>query len=124
MQILVVDDDNDLREIISVVLEAEGHEVRSAMDGIAALAELQRGGRPSLILLDMMMPRLDGEGFMRALRSDPSLADVPVVILTAHPGAREKATALGAAGCLHKPVELGELVATVQQARYAPEARP
>jgi CheY-like chemotaxis protein len=125
MQILVVDDDKDLREIISDVLAAEGHEVRVAADGIAALAEL-RNGRPSLILLDMMMPRLDGEGFMRSLRTDPSLADVPVVILTAHPRAREKAAALGAAGCLLKPVELTELLATVEHARQAvgpPQAR-
>ena len=124
MQILVIDDDNDLREIISVVLAAEGHEVRAAVDGVAALAELRRGDRPSLILLDMMMPRLDGEGFMRALRTDPSLADVPVVILTAHPGARQEATAMGAAGCLLKPVELAELLATVEHARHAPGAHP
>lgn len=119
MRILVVDDDNDLREILSVVLAAEGYEVRAAVDGVAALAELRRDGRPSLILLDMMMPRLDGEAFMRALRTDPGLADIPVVILTAHPGARKKATALGAVGCLVKPVELGELLATVEHARHA-----
>lgn len=123
MAILVVDDDNDLREIISMLLAAEGHEVRGAVDGLAALAELQRGCHPSLILLDMMMPRLDGEGFMRALRSNPSLADVPVVILTAHPGAREKAAALGAAGCLVKPVELADLLATVERARREPAPR-
>ncbi len=124
MRILVVDDDNDFREILSAVLAAEGHEVRGAVDGVAALEELQLGGRPSLILLDMMMPRLDGEGFMRALRSDPGLADIPVVIVTAHPGAREKAAALGAAGCLLKPVELGDLVATVERTGRSPEPRP
>jgi CheY-like chemotaxis protein len=123
MQILVVDDDSDLREIISMVLAAEGHEVRAAVDGFAALAEL-RCRRPSLILLDMMMPGLDGEGFLKALRTDPSQADVPVVILTAHPGARERATALGAAGCLVKPVELAELLATVERARHVPGPRP
>jgi CheY-like chemotaxis protein len=93
------------------------------VDGLAALTALQRQGRPSLILLDMMMPRLDGEGFMRALRSDPRFADVPVVILTAHPGAQGKAAALGAAGCLLKPVELAELLATVEQAQRGPEPR-
>jgi len=127
MQILVIDDDNDTREIISVVLSAEGHEVRGARDGLMALAELQRGGRPSLILLDMMMPRLDGEGFMKALRSDPSLADIPVVILTAHPAARKKAAELGAAGCLLKPVELVDLVdliTSVERTQLGPTARP
>ncbi len=116
MQILVIDDDSDVREIVAVVLAADGHEVRCAADGVAALEELHRGGPPSLILVDMMMPRLDGEGFVRALRSDPTLAEIPVVILTAHTGARDKAAALGAAGCLVKPVELGELLATVEHA--------
>jgi CheY-like chemotaxis protein len=124
MRILVIDDDKDTRETISFVLAAEGHEVRGAMDGVAALSELQHRGRPSLILLDMMMPRLDGEGFMEALRSDPSLADIPVVMLTAHPAARKKAAELGAAGCLQKPVELVELLATVEQVRSRFEAHP
>ena len=127
MRILVIDDDNDTREIISEVLAAEGHEVRGAGDGVTALAELRHGGRPSLILLDMMMPRLDGEGFMKALRSDPSLADIPVVILTAHPAARKKAAELGAAGCLLKPVELVDLVdliTSVERTQLGPTARP
>jgi CheY-like chemotaxis protein len=117
MRILVIDDDNDIREIISAVLAAEGHEVVGAVDGVAALDHLQRDGRPSLILLDMMMPRLDGEGFIKAMRSDPNLADIPVVILTAHPGARAKASELGAAGCLRKPVELTDLLAAVEGTR-------
>jgi CheY-like chemotaxis protein len=121
MRILIVDDDNDIREIIAVVLAAEGHEVAAAADGASALDELQRPPRPSLILLDMMMPRLDGEGFMKALRSDPNLADIPVVILTAHPAGRAKAFELGAAGCLRKPVELGDLLAVVDGSRR-PEA--
>jgi CheY-like chemotaxis protein len=124
MRILVIDDDSDIREILSVVLASEGYEVASAVDGVAALAELQRNGRPSLILLDMMMPRLlDGEGFMKALRSEPGMADIPVVVLTAHPGARTKADELGAAGCLLKPVELAELLATVDRARRDPASR-
>ena len=117
MRILVIDDDNDIREIISAVLAAEGHEVVGAVDGVAALDPLQRDGRPTLILLDMMMPRLDGEGFIKAMRSDPNLADIPVVILTAHPGARAKASELGAAGCLRKPVELTDLLAAVEGTR-------
>jgi CheY-like chemotaxis protein len=124
MRILVIDDDSDIRGIISVVLEAEGHEVSAAVDGVAALSQLRSGARPSLILLDMMMPRLDGEGFLRAQRSDPSLADIPVVILTAHPAARSTAARLGVAGCLLKPVELGDLIATVERAHRDPALRP
>jgi CheY-like chemotaxis protein len=124
MRILVIDDDSDIREIVSFVLATEGHEVCGAADGVAGLSQLRSGGRPSLILLDLMMPRLDGEGFLKALRSDPSLADIPVVILTAHPGARSKAAELGAAGCLLKPVELEDLIATVARAHRAFEAHP
>lgn len=61
--------------------------MRVAADGVDALGELRNGGRPSLILLDMMMPRLDGEGFMRALRGDLRLAGIPVVI---RPAARRR----------------------------------
>jgi CheY-like chemotaxis protein len=124
MRILVIDDDTDIREIIASVLATEGHEVVGAVDGVAALDELQRGARPSLILLDMMMPRLDGEGFIKAMRSDPNLADIPVVILTAHPGARAKASALGAAGCLRKPVELSDLLAVVEAPRPGARGPP
>jgi CheY-like chemotaxis protein len=117
MRILVIDDDRDIRGIVGMVLEAEGHEVTTAGDGIAGLEQLRAGRRPSLILLDMMMPRLDGEGFLRELRGDPSTADIPVVILTGHPGARTQAVDLGAVGCLMKPVELAELLSAVQEVR-------
>jgi CheY-like chemotaxis protein len=124
MHILIIDDDNDVREIVATVLATEGHEVSAAIDGVAAIDQLQRGARPSLILLDMMMPRLDGEGFMRSLRADPSLADIPVVILTAHPAARTKASELGAAGCLRKPVELDDLLAAVDRTRLDAHGAP
>jgi CheY-like chemotaxis protein len=124
MRVLIIDDDTDIREIIAEVLASEGHEVAEAADGVAALDELQRGPRPSLILLDMMMPRLDGEGFIKAMRRDPNIADIPVVILTAHPGARAMASELGAAGCLRKPVELDELLAVVEAPRLDAHAPP
>jgi CheY-like chemotaxis protein len=115
MRILIIDDDKDVREILGMILSAEGHRVNTAQDGVAGLDQLRCPARPSLILLDMMMPRLDGEGFLRAMRSDPSTADIPVVILTGHPAARTKAAELGAAGCLVKPVELNELLGTIEQ---------
>jgi CheY-like chemotaxis protein len=109
MHILVIDDDRDIRDVLSMVLASEGHEVTTAVDGAAGLDRLRVCARPSLILLDMMMPRLDGEGFLRAMRSDPNTADIPVVILTGHPAARQKAAELGA-GYLVKPVELVDLL--------------
>jgi CheY-like chemotaxis protein len=113
MRILIIDDDDDLRCILDLVLAAQGHEVVTAADGVVGLDQLRVGVRPSLILLDMMMPRLDGEGFLRAMRSNPHTADIPVVILTGHPDAHEKAAQLGTAGCLVKPVELAELLGTI-----------
>lgn len=115
MRILIIDDDKDIRDVLELILASEGHDVETAMDGIAGLDQLRASRRPGLILLDMMMPRLDGEGFLRALRSDPNTADIPVVIVTGHPGARRKATELGAAGCLVKPVELIELESMIHQ---------
>ena len=118
MRILVIDDDRDIRDILVIVLSAEGHEVDTAADGLAGLEQLRMGCRPSLILLDMMMPRLDGEGFLRAMRSDPNTADIPVAIVTGHPAARKKAAELGAVGCLVKPVELTELLNAIHQAEH------
>ena len=116
MNILVIDDDKDIRDVLALVLGAEGHEVETAVDGVAALDQLRVGYRPSLILLDMMMPRLDGEGFLRAMRTNPSMADIPVVIITGHPAARKKAAELGAAGCLVKPVDLADLLSAIHRA--------
>jgi DNA-binding response OmpR family regulator len=124
MRILIIEDDKDIRDILAMVLSVEGYEVKTAIDGVAGLDQLRMGGRPSLILLDMMMPRLDGEGFLKAMRSNPNTADIPVIILTGHPAAREKAAELGAAGCLVKPVELVELLSTIRQAERHPDPRP
>ena len=119
MRILVVDDDADIRAILGMVLTAEGHEVETAADGLAGLARLRGGPRPALILLDLMMPQLDGEGFLRELRSDPRTAGVPVVILSGHPAGGRMASDLGA-GFLAKPVELVELLGAVQRAGAPP----
>ena len=124
MHILIVDDDHDIRDILGMVLAAEGYEVGTAVDGAAALDQLRAGARPSMILLDMMMPRLDGEGFLKAMRSNPDTADIPVVVLTGHPAARRIAAALGAAGCLAKPVELVELLRAIHRAERQSDARP
>jgi CheY-like chemotaxis protein len=116
LRILVVDDDPDIREIVSIVLAGEGHEVTTATDGLAALELLRAGLRPSLTLLDLMMPRLDGEGFMKAVRGAPELAPGRVVVLSGDASARRKAAELGVAGCLMKPVELDDLLRAVAEA--------
>lgn len=115
MHILVIDDDSDIRTILGLALAAEGHEVTEAADGVAGLDRLGSGARPSVILLDMMMPRLDGEGFLKGMRSNANTADIPFIIVTGHPAARRKAAELGAAGFLVKPVELFDLLKKIHE---------
>jgi CheY-like chemotaxis protein len=122
--VLIVDDDEDIREVIRLVLETYGHRVASAVDGLDALELLQREGAPALILLDMMMPRLDGEGFVKILRATPALAHVPIILLSGHSAAREKAQALAADGCLVKPIELEDLIAVVRRFSQEPLSPP
>src|SRR4051812_17075886 len=81
--VLVVDDDRPLREALSDGLALEGYEVVSVADGQAALDHLSRGERPCLILLDLMMPIMDGKTFRRAMLDDLTLPEIPVVVITA-----------------------------------------
>ena len=74
MRILIIDDDDDIREIVALILGAEGHEVVQAKEGQGALEALYAGSPPSVILLDLMMPGLDGAAFMEILRNDRGCA--------------------------------------------------
>ena len=120
-RILVVDDDDDIREVMQELLAAEGFQVDGAKDGIDALGKLEAAAAPPLILLDMMMPRMDGEAFLNALRARPALANALVVVISGNTAARETAGNFQAAGCLVKPFELDELLGLVR--RISPGAR-
>jgi CheY-like chemotaxis protein len=108
--ILVVDDDPDVRDAIAGVLSDEGYQVTSAGNGREALEQLHRRSRPSLILLDMVMPDMDGWNFRMELKKEPELAEIPVVILSAHGNVRDAALALGAADYLRKPLRAESLL--------------
>jgi len=83
-EILIVEDDRDTRELLQRTLEREGWKVYTAADGVDAIDYLERGNAiPDLILLDLMMPRLDGFGVLETIRKNPLWAQIPVVILTA-----------------------------------------
>jgi CheY-like chemotaxis protein len=114
--VCVVDDDPDIREVLEDVLHAEGYGVVTAENGAVALEELRRGTRPCLILLDLMMPVMDGWQFEEQRAKDASLSRIPVVILSGAGRARLEAATNHAAGALTKPVVLGALLETV--ARY------
>jgi CheY-like chemotaxis protein len=114
--ILVVDDDADIRSTIADILGDAGYEVQAAANGRAALDLLKSSCVPALILLDLMMPELDGWGFMAALERElPQLAGVPVVIFSAHGEAGLAATSLEVAGFVKKPIRLEELLAAVER---------
>jgi len=113
--VLVVEDDDDIREVMQEALAAEGYSVAVARDGLEALVKLESQVPPPLILLDMMMPRMDGETFLKTLRGRPALADAAVVVISGNAAAREKARHLAAAACLVKPFELEELLAVIRR---------
>ncbi|MEA3084633.1 MAG: hypothetical protein QOC89_2330 [Paraburkholderia sp.] len=113
-RLLVVDDNADLREYMSRILRAAGHDVQLATDGVAAL-EAARAAPPDLILSDVMMPRLDGFGLLRELRADPELRDTPFLMLSARAGEEARVGGIehGADDYLTKPFSARELLARV-----------
>jgi CheY-like chemotaxis protein len=112
--ILVVDDDPTILATVSEVLDMEGYDVVTATNGAEALVAVDRSV-PSLVLLDMRMPVLDGWGFMRAVRARG--LTLTVVVMTAAADARRWGREIGAEGVLAKPFDIDELVRAVQQWR-------
>lgn len=119
-RILVIDDDDDIRAVMQEILAAAGYQVDVARDGAEALAKLPGPAPPPLILLDMMMPNMDGEMFLKALRSQPRMLDAPVVVVSGSAGVRQRASALDVAACLEKPFELDDLLGVVGRLARAP----
>ena len=115
--ILVVDDNPDVRLALSTLLEDEGYEVSEASDGDLGL-DAARERKPDLILLDLMMPRMDGFETLKELKKDENLANIPVVVLTARRGSEDMtlARALGAIDYLNKPWDDGGLESAVKRA--------
>lgn len=110
--ILVVEDEADLRETLAIALEHEQFEVRQSGNGRDALCLLESSiALPSVILLDLMMPVMNGATFMRELRARPRLAQIPVVVLSA---AVQYIETPGATAAFRKPVSLEVLVRTLR----------
>jgi CheY-like chemotaxis protein len=109
--ILLVEDDELLRGAMKMVLEWEGYRVACAGDGREALDYLRGGGRPALILLDVMLPVLDGRQFREEQRRDPALAGVPVVVISA----LDAADCPEAAAHVRKPFAAEELLEAVRR---------
>jgi two-component system, chemotaxis family, chemotaxis protein CheY len=113
--LLVVDDDRDIREALQDVLESTGYHVHLAGDGREALEALHGGCCPDLILLDLMMPRMNGFEFRDVQRHEEPLCRIPVLLASADPALPQAARSLGVAGYLRKPLDLDDLLGTVSR---------
>jgi CheY-like chemotaxis protein len=112
-KILVVDDDADIREVLSEVLVESGHEVMTASNGLEALEILRGGWSPCMVLLDLMMPVMDGYVFLEEHHNDPSLASIPITVITA--GRQVDTTRLQGATLVAKPIRLPALMSLIQK---------
>jgi len=112
--ILVVDDDLALRDAIARVLRDEGYAVSTAANGAEALAQVH-DALPDGVLLDLVMPEVDGETFLRVCRDDPTLANLAIAICSTSQRAREIGTVLGVQVYIPKPFDLGDLIGGVAQ---------
>lgn len=118
IRILVIDDDEAIRELTTMILADDGYEVLTAPDGAAALAIAERQP-PSVILLDMRMPVMDGWKFASAYRSMPG-QHAPIIVVSAAHDAEAWATEIGADAVLPKPFDLDDLLLLVERHSKVP----
>jgi CheY-like chemotaxis protein len=111
--ILVVEDHEDLREMLAVLLESEGFVVRTATNGVEALKCLEEK-RPSVILLDLMMPVMTGDEFRARQLADPRYSDVPVICMTAAHDGPARAQRVRADAYFQKPMDFERLIGTIR----------
>ncbi|HUH31186.1 MAG TPA: response regulator, partial [Rhodanobacter sp.] len=117
-RVLLVDDDMRNLFALSSVLRGWGLQVDLAQDGAKALALLAGGDSPELLLMDIMMPGMDGYAVIRSIRAQPRFAGLPIIALTAKamPGDRERCLQMGASEYLSKPIDLDRLAAVLRAA--------
>jgi CheY-like chemotaxis protein len=116
-RILVVEDDTSIRELLVELLESEGYHVASAVNGLEGLKHLQSESNPDLILIDLMMPVMDGYSFRTEQLKNPVWSKIPTVVMSAEANAKEKMKNFSITAFLSKPVELETILKTV--ARYS-----
>jgi CheY-like chemotaxis protein len=121
-RILVVDDDAELAEVLCGVLERSGYAVDWARNGREALQRLRGSPSSDLVLLDLMMPDMNGWEFRAEQLKDPQLSSIPVVVFTGQGKVTDTAATIGAAANLRKPVALADLLLVLGQV-LQPEAR-
>lgn len=112
--LLLVEDDDDTREALTLYLASAGYEVVGARDGLEALEALERGPGPCVILLDLMMPRMNGIEFRSRQQANPGWADIPTVLVSANL-TPEIIQGLGADAVVPKPIDPDALLAVVDR---------
>src|SRR5438105_15561866 len=124
-RVLVVDDDPDMQRLLALMIRTEGMQADTADDGGAALARASAAPPPDLILLDVMLPGIDGFTVCERLKHDPATAMIPIVLITALEDAASRVRGIraGADDFLSKPVQRAELIARMQTPRRLHETR-
>jgi DNA-binding response OmpR family regulator len=112
--ILVVDDEAIIRDTLGELLEIDGYVVETAHDGLDALQHVRKR-RPDVLVLDLMLPVLDGWDVLRSCRADPMLSDLPVIVMSARPDVSQSVAGLGVRACLTKPFDFDELLDALRQ---------
>lgn len=112
-RILVVEDDTSIRELLVELLESEGYEVSSAVNGLEGIRHLQNNLKPDLILIDLMMPVMDGYTFRTEQLKNDLWSTIPTVVMSAEANAKEKMKSFNITAFLSKPVELDTILKTV-----------
>ncbi len=118
--IFIIEDEKDIRDSIAEAVESEGYSTISASNGRDAILMFDENSEkavkmPDLILLDYLMPHLNGAGFLEQAKKNKRLAKIPVVMITADRKSAQKASDFGVAGHLHKPLELEDLFAAIER---------
>ena len=114
-KIVVVDDEKEMAQLLKIELESEGYQVSMAHDGKAGFA-LIRGMKPNLVILDVMMPKMDGYEVLNAIRGDPTIKDIPVIMLSAKGLENEvkKGLRLGATEYILRPFDPESLIKRIK----------
>jgi CheY-like chemotaxis protein len=111
--VLLVEDHAEMRKLLQTLLEREGYTVFAAVNGVEALQLLRGGVEPALILLDLMLPVMDGFTFRKEQKRDPRLSTIPTIVYSGHNEMRARAAELRAAAYLQKPIKFDMLLRLV-----------
>jgi CheY-like chemotaxis protein len=112
-RILYADDDQDIREIINIILTKEGYEPIIAKDGKEAI-DLAKKQKPDLIILDFLMPYMNGMDACKALKKDVETKDIPIIMVTAYSNEKEESLSAGAIDFINKPIDKTDLLLRIR----------